>query len=100
MRIFLSTSSRILFSIRHSTPFRDLPHEALCKSLSPLSIILFIIDRNGMRPSKGKTGSLWLRGNKARPSVCIDEIPDLGILKREAKKIEIMTRMDKRAKTN
>lgn len=46
-----------------------------------------------MRPSKGKTGSLWLRGSKPHSSACIDDIPDFGLLKREAKKIEIMTRM-------
>lgn len=53
-----------------------------------------------MRASKDKTGSLWLRGSKPRSSACIDELPDFGMLKREAKKIEIMTRMDRRAKTN
>jgi hypothetical protein len=53
-----------------------------------------------MRPSKGKSGSLWLRGSKPRSSISINDVPDLGLLKREAKKIEIMTRMEKRAMTN
>lgn len=53
-----------------------------------------------MRASKGKTGSLWLKNSKPRSSACIDELSDFEVLKREVKKIEIMTRMDRRAKTN
>lgn len=49
-----------------------------------------------MRPSKGKTASVWLRSGKMQSQISISDVDDFSILKKEAKRIEIVTRMERK----
>lgn len=53
-----------------------------------------------MRPNKARTGSVWLKARRPKVEEGSEWLEDFQILKKEAKKIEIMARIDKRMKTN
>lgn len=53
-----------------------------------------------MKPNRARTGSVWLKARKQKVEEGSEWLEDFQMLRKEAKKIEIMARIDKRTKTN
>ena len=53
-----------------------------------------------MKPNRARTGSVWLKTRKPKAEEGSEWLEDFQMLRKEAKKIEIMARIEKRTKTN